>query len=34
MLDVTVSTQIKKGMYYAVLYYNDPLKGINGKVQK
>lgn len=31
MIDVTVSTQIKKGMYYAVLYYNDPLKGYQYK---
>ena len=31
MIDVTVSTQIKKGMYYAVLYYKDPLKGYQYK---
>lgn len=31
MIDVTVSTQIKKGMYYAVLYYNDPIKGYTYK---
>ena len=31
MIDVTVSTQIKKGIYYAVLYYNDPIKGYQYK---
>lgn len=31
MIDVTVSTQTKKGMYYAVLYYNDPIKGYKYK---
>lgn len=31
MIDVTVSTQTKKGMYYAVLYYNDPIKSYQYK---
>ena len=31
MIEVTVSLQIKKGMYYAVLYYNDDIKGYQYK---
>lgn len=31
MIDVTVSLQIKKGIYYAVLYYNDLIKGYTYK---
>lgn len=31
MIDVTVSLQQKKGMYYAVLYYNNTLKGYKYK---
>ena len=31
MVDVTVSLQQKKGMYYAVLYYNDPVNGYKYK---